>query len=536
MHFKNFINKTKPHGLMLSLSNVLAIKGKSSTKQSNKRKRPLVSDSEIREHKEWIRQKAANKEVLDADRARGLFGYCAEVNNKEDRLVANIQRNQPVHRVFAESVRPALEEDIRTNRLEWNNCQKRPHSFRILGKGFGWYDTRKIVLAEPNPETNPSLLYPDNEGEGFGSWNPNQDQPNILRIEVKLTRDMYRAFARLQESEGFVPGLIDTKEVLYKEDFRALFACLGAYPTDELMNNAFARADTMNKGWISYRRFLKAKEWILEQGHDSFDYHNLFDMLDRNKDGTLCFQELDGLSTASGHVLTPEETEMYFNELGKTPEEGLTKEEFVKLLSRRQDLAWILRTGYRVVFVLGPPASGKGTYCEALKKRLNINHVSTGDLLREEVAAKTTLGKRVEQIMKRGELVDSSTATVLLQKYLRLNSGKHVFVDGFPRSMQNSTDFLSLCGRPEFAMLFDAPDEVLLERLRKRAISLGREDDKDEKIIIKRLKVFREANENIVKNLRDNGVDVFIIDATCPVDENVEKIVYLMKTVKAVKR
>jgi len=446
---------------------------------------------------------------------------------------ATVQRNQRVYRVFAESARSALEEDIRAVRLGWNNCQKRSPSFHSWGKGFGWYNAKKIVLAEPNPETNPSLLYPDQEGEGF-SCNSNQDQ-NIEEIEKKLTRDMFRAFARLQESWGFVPGLIDTKEVLYKEDFRSLLTCLGAYPTDELMNQAFAEADDMNKGWISYRRFLKAKEWILKQGHDSFDYHNLFDMLDRNKDGTLCFQELDGLSTASGHVLTPKETEMYFNELGKTPEEGLTKEEFVQLLSRRQDLAWILRTGYRVVFVLGPPASGKGTYCEALTKRLNINHVSIGDLLREEVAAKTTLGKRVEQIMKRGDLVDSSTATVLLQKYLRLNSGKHVFVDGFPRSMQNCTDFLSLCGRPEFAMLFDVPDEVLMERLRKRAISSGREDDKNEKTVIRRLKVFRDANEAIVKNLRDNGVDVFIIDATSPVDENVEKIIYLMKTVKAVK-
>lgn len=196
------------------------------------------------------------------------------------------------------------------------------------------------MLPDPNPELTPHQFYPDKEGEGFGTWKPSQELlSNKLSFEVKLTRDIYRAFARLQESEGFVPGLIDTKEVLYKDDFRALLSCLGAYPTEELMNDAFSRADSMGKGWISYRRFLKAKLWILSQGHEGFDYGSLFDMLDMNKDGSLSVQELTGLTTASGHVLTPEETAMYFNELGKSLDDVIGREEFIKILSRRQDLA-----------------------------------------------------------------------------------------------------------------------------------------------------------------------------------------------------
>lgn len=179
--------------------------------------------------------------------------------------------------------------------------------------------------------------------------------------------------------------------------------------------------------------------------------------------------------------------------------------------------------------MMGPPASGKGTYCEEIKKRLNINHVSTGELLRDEVAANSTLGKRVEQIMKRGDLVDSSTSTVLLQKYLRVNSGKHVLVDGFPRSVQNCTDFLQLCGRPEFALMFDAPDEVLMKRMQNRAVTSGRDDDKDENTSKRRIQVFRKTNQEIVDNLRNSGVDVYTIDATLPKEENVEKIVSLMR-------
>jgi len=525
MHLTTFFKKSKPS--LMSITSLWESMGKSSTKpNTKKRSRPVVTDEDIRERKAYLKERALKKEIQDADRKRGLFGYSKSVK-KVDNRVSRLKRTRYVNRVF-ENLRPQMEEDIRVERLKWNSSETRSPLFRSWGSGYGWYNARKIVLPQPNPEFTSHQFYPDLEGEGFGTWKPSETS-NILSFEMKLTRDIYRAFARLQECEGFVPGLIDTKEVLYKDDFRALLTCLGAYPTDELMNNAFARADTMGKGWISYRRFLKAKLWILSQGHEGFDYHSLFDMLDVNRDGSLSFQELTGLTTASGHVITPEETAVYFKEVGKSLEDVITREEFIKILSRRQDLAWILRTGYRVVFVMGPPACGKGTYCEEIKKRLNINHVSTGELLRQEVAENSTLGKRVAQTMKRGDLVDSSTATVLLQKYLRVNSGKHVLVDGFPRSMQNSTDFLQLCGRPEFALMFDAPDEVLMERMRNRAKTSGRDDDKDENTTKRRIQVFRKTSHKILENLINSGVDVYTIDATLPKEENVEKIVSLMR-------
>ena len=151
------------------------------------------------------------------------------------------------------------------------------------------------------------------------------------------------------------------------------------------------------------------------------------------------------------------------------------------------------------------------------------------DEFEDAFRADKAIRKLVEQIMKRGDLVDSSTATVLLQKYLRVNSGKHVLVDGFPRSMQNSTDFLQLCGRPEFALMFDAPDEVLMKRMQNRAVTSGRDDDKDDNTTKKRIEVFRKTNQEVVDNLRNSGVDVYTIDATLPKEENVEKIVSLMR-------
>ena len=142
-----------------------------------------------------------------------------------------------------------METELECNIIKSDYNSLLEHSMKIL---FHFYSTIQtlfcIVKLNSNPELETHNFYPDMEGEGFGSWKPNQELSNMLSFEIKLTRDMYRAFARLQESEGFVPGLIDTKEVLYKDDFRALLTCLGAYPTEELMDKAFAKADTTGRG------------------------------------------------------------------------------------------------------------------------------------------------------------------------------------------------------------------------------------------------------------------------------------------------
>jgi len=380
--------------------------GKSLIKSTTrKRRRPLVLDSINRGQKTPTTERATHKQMQDAFRHRGLT---------RKNTASCIQRKRYVNRIFSESWRSNIEEDIQVSR--WNSLATTFPFIRSWGRGFCWLNAREIVSADLKSPITSHHLDPDLKGQGSGSCKTNRKMSNILRCEFKLTRDIYRPIARSQESDGLVPGLIHIKHVSYKD-----------------------------------------------------------------------------------------------------------------ILFRGQYLDWLLRTGHRVVFVMGPPASGKGTYCEEIKKRLNMKHVSTGELLREEVAANSNVGKSVSQVMKRGDLVDSSTATKLLQKYLRANRRKHVLVDGFPRSVQNSTDFLRLWGRPEFALMFDAPDEVLIERMRNRAAISFRDDDKDENTCRKRIEVFRKTIPKIVENLKNSGVDVYTIDATLPKEENVEKIVSLMK-------
>jgi len=204
--------------------------GKFSAKPTASTRRwPGVSDNAISENKSNQRLRAAHCEIHESHRERGLFGYDGTFKETLDR-VWQFKKNLHLSRVFSESLRRTLEKDTRINRLEWARSVEitkiTSPLFRSWGTGYGWYNVRKIVLPFPNPEISSHYFYPDLEGEGFGTWKPSQEIADSF--EVKLTRDMYRAFARLQESEGFVPGLIDTKEVLYKEDFKALLQCLGA--------------------------------------------------------------------------------------------------------------------------------------------------------------------------------------------------------------------------------------------------------------------------------------------------------------------
>ena len=87
-----------------------------------------------------------------------------------------------------------------------------------------------------------------------------------------------------------------------------------------------------------------------------------------------------------------------------------------------------------------------------LQEECKIVHLSSGDLLREEVRRDTVLGRQVRDIMARGELVSSAVIVTLVRRVMRNHPGKRVLLDGFPRSLQNAHDLVALCGVPELAL------------------------------------------------------------------------------------
>lgn len=170
----------------------------------------------------------------------------------------------------------------------------------------------------------------------------------------------------------------------------------------------------------------------------------------------------------------------------------------------------------RIVIVVGGPGSGKGILCDRLVKECGVVHLSSGDLLREEVQRDTPLGREVQGIMARGELVSSAVITALIRRHMRNFPGKRVMLDGFPRSVENASDFLDLMGKPELALHLECDDTILMERILKRgkeaqAKGEQRADDNIE-TALQRLRTFHKYHKPTMDWLREQHVPIVNLD------------------------
>ncbi len=125
--------------------------------------------------------------------------------------------------------------------------------------------------------------------------------------------------------------------------------------------------------------------------------------------------------------------------------------------------------GLRVVF-LGPPGAGKGTQAQGFARARGIPHLSTGDLLRAAVAARTPLGQEAEGYMRAGQLVPDGLVLKLLEERLARPDARNGFVlDGYPRTLAQAEQ-LSRIARIDAAAWFEVPAETLTERLAGRRV------------------------------------------------------------------
>ncbi|MGI0055249.1 MAG: adenylate kinase [Thermoplasmata archaeon] len=124
---------------------------------------------------------------------------------------------------------------------------------------------------------------------------------------------------------------------------------------------------------------------------------------------------------------------------------------------------------HRIVF-LGPPGAGKGTQAAELARSLGIPHLSTGDLLRNAVAAQTPLGKDAEGYMRAGQLVPDDLVLRMLEERLGQPDARAGFLlDGFPRTIPQAEALLRLTPADR-VISFDVPASVLVERLGQRRV------------------------------------------------------------------
>jgi len=175
----------------------------------------------------------------------------------------------------------------------------------------------------------------------------------------------------------------------------------------------------------------------------------------------------------------------------------------------------------RLLF-LGPPGAGKGTQAARLCEANGMKHLSTGDLLRSEVAAGTALGQEAEAVMNRGELVSDALVLAIVESQLKGLSGGGWLLYGFPRTVPQADalePLLEELKQPiEAVVLLELDDAVLIERLLAR----GRDDD-NEAVIRNRLEVYREKTSPLISFYRDKGLLVSV-EANGSVEEITDRI------------
>ncbi len=208
----------------------------------------------------------------------------------------------------------------------------------------------------------------------------------------------------------------------------------------------------------------------------------------------------------------------------------------------------------RFIF-LGKPGAGKGSIAKIFAKDDGFLHISTGDLFRAHIAEETPLGKQVKSILASGDLVPDEITTKMIQ--LKLNdpelAGKHIILDGYPRTLSQANALDTLCD-VDAAIMFDLSDEEVITRLSGRRVALRsgkiyhikynppkveglcdesgekliqREDDREE-AIQHRLKVYEMQTRPLISYYEDQG-KLLTVSAAGSIEEVYEAACKLMK-------
>ena len=162
------------------------------------------------------------------------------------------------------------------------------------------------------------------------------------------------------------------------------------------------------------------------------------------------------------------------------------------------------------LILFGPPGAGKGTQAAKLAEAYDLMHISTGDILRKEIAEQTALGLKVKSIIDRGELVSDEILIEILHSVITKHKEVKGFIfDGFPRTIPQADALdrmLSGDGQMIAAVIsLEVREEELIRRLLNRAIELGRSDDTEE-VIRKRQEVYATQTKPLLDYYRKTGL------------------------------
>lgn len=181
------------------------------------------------------------------------------------------------------------------------------------------------------------------------------------------------------------------------------------------------------------------------------------------------------------------------------------------------------------LILFGPPGSGKGTQSEKLISKYGLKHLSTGDLLRNEIATKTPLGLEAKNFMDKGQLVPDEVVIGMISTALDANSEAPGFLfDGFPRTdaQAEALDKLLKLKKTSIHLMIalEVSEEELVKRLLNRGKTSGRSDDVNESIIRARIAEYHKKTSAVadyykkfekVKQVKGEGTIEEIFAALC---------------------
>ena len=186
---------------------------------------------------------------------------------------------------------------------------------------------------------------------------------------------------------------------------------------------------------------------------------------------------------------------------------------------------------YYILF--GPPGAGKGTQATSMVEKYNLHHISTGALLRKEIAAGTELGLQAKALIEKGCLVPDEVVEGMIENEFKTVTGVDGFLlDGFPRTLpqadaldrileRNSSEVTAVVS----IMIPDAM--IIMERIKGRALKDGRADDASEDIINNRIETYHNQTEPLIEYYSKAG-KYNEIDGTGTIDEVRDRIFSVM--------
>ena len=162
------------------------------------------------------------------------------------------------------------------------------------------------------------------------------------------------------------------------------------------------------------------------------------------------------------------------------------------------------------IVLFGAPGCGKGTQSELLEKRFSLRHISTGNIIRQQIAAKTELGLQMQACIERGELAPDQLVIDMVADYIATHKeGKGVIFDGFPRTTAQAVAFdelLAQHGQKVAVMInMEVPEEELVKRILLRGKDSGRADDQSEDIIRNRINIYNAQTAVVADFYRAQG-------------------------------